>query len=140
MIRGPLLFLFALVPGVAWPSPSSATKFRPSLADTARDTDPAPSPDGKWLVFQSNRGGRSQIWIMPTEGGPPRKLTSEPDSSQVPGTPRIGTRVMTPTWAPDSKSILFISTRSGPYNIYSIPIEGGEPKVLSNAAGSQRYP
>ena len=135
-----LASILILALSVAWASPGFATTFRPLLADTTyRDTDPAPSPDGKWLAFQSNRGGSSQIWVMSTQGGQLRQVTAEPESSQVPGSKRMATRVMTPNWAPDGKSILFISTRTGPYNIYSIPFEGGEVKPLSNAAGSQRF-
>jgi Tol biopolymer transport system component len=129
-----------LLAGSTFPQVASAAQFRPVLADTAKDTDPAPSPDGKWLLFQSNRGGPSQIWVMPIGGGAPRRLTSEPESSLGTGGKRFPTRVMTPTWAPDSKSILFVSTRSGPYNIYSLPIEGGKPTPLSSAPGSQRFP
>src|SRR6185295_7522329 len=135
------LILLALGLGLsfAWASPGFATKFRPLLADPkSRDTDPAPSPDGKWLAFQSNRGGSSQIWIMSTGGGQLRQLTAEPESAKA-GAQNMATRVMTPTWAPDGKSILYISTRSGQYNIYSIPVEGGEAKALSNAPGSQRF-
>ena len=138
-IRGRFTPLLVLALGLAWSSPAFAVQFRPLLADTSRDTDPAPSPDGKWLAFQSNRGGTSQIWIMSTQGGQLRKLTAEPESSKAVGSPRIATRVMTPTWAPDGKSLLFISTRAGQYNIYSIPFEGGQAKPLSNAAGSQRF-
>jgi len=135
-----LVSLLILALGVAWASPGFATKFRPLLADTTyRDTDPAPSPDGKWIAFQSNRGGSSQIWVMSSQGGNLRKVTAEPESSQVTGSQRIATRVMTPNWSPDGKSILFISTRTGPYNIYTIPVEGGEAKPLSSAAGSQRF-
>src|SRR5437867_6826473 len=134
-----LALALALALGL-WASPGFATKFSPLLADPKfRETDPAPSPDGKWLAFQSNRSGSSQIWIMSTQGGQLRQLTAEPESSQVAGQPKIATRVMTPNWAPDGKSLLFISTRAGQYNIYSIPFEGGEPKPLSNAAGSQRF-
>jgi TolB protein len=141
MILRRLVSLSMVAVGVACASPGFALKFRPLLADTTyRETDPAPSPDGKWLAFQSNRSGSSQIWIMSTQGGQLRQLTAEPESSLTPGAKsKIATRVMTPTWAPDGKSLLFISTRSGPYNIYSIPFEGGEPKPLSNAAGSQRF-
>ena len=132
------LFLFTLCLFAS--APVWATTFRPVLADTAfRETDPAPSPDGKWLAFQSNRDKTNQIWLLPIGGGPPRKLTSEPDSSQQAGASKIATRVMTPTWAPDGQSLLFISTRSGPYNVYSIPVGGGPPKALSNAPGAQRF-
>jgi len=133
LLAGLLLLLCSVT------SPGVAAQFHPVLADTSRDTDPAPSPDGKWLAFQSNRGGPSQIWVIPTAGGAPRRLTAEPDSSTWNGK-TLATRVMTPTWAPDSKSILFVSTRSGVYNIYSLPLEGGKPTPLSKAAGSQRFP
>ena len=134
-----LLILIALALAVG-AHPASAAQFRPLLADTSRDTDPAPSPDGNWLAYQSNKGGSSQIWIIPAGGGAPRKVTSEPATTKAPDGKAIPTRVMTPTWAPDSKSLLYISTRSGGYNIYSIPLAGGPPTALSNAAGAQRYP
>ena len=121
--------------------PAAAVQYRPLLADTTyRDTDPTPSPDGRWLLFSStNRGGSAEIWMMPSGGGTPKRLTSEPDSVTAEGR-TFANRVMTPTWAPDGKSMLYISTRSGPYNVYSMPIEGGgEPTALSNAPGSQRF-
>lgn len=140
MTRIQLVFLFVLALCAAWVAPAFATQFRPFLADTSyRDTDPAPSPDGQWLAFQSDRGKRSQIWLAPTQGGPPHSFTSEPESSQAQGGAKIATRVMTPTWAADGKSLVFVSTRTGSYNIYSMPIEGGGPKALSNAAGNQRF-
>lgn len=40
------------------------------------DTDPQYAPDGKSIVFLSTRGGSSQVWTMPTDGGEPRQLTS----------------------------------------------------------------
>ncbi len=141
MTRIPFVLLTTILLAAAWVTPGSATQFRPLLADTAfRDTDPAPSADGQWLAFSSNRGGSNQIWVIPALGGKPRAVTAEPDSSQAQGAQRIATRVMTPTWSPDSKSILFVSTRSGPYNIYSIPLAGGAATPLSKAPGSQRFP
>src|SRR5438093_13426734 len=108
------LFGLTLALGLAWASPGFATKFRPLLADPKfRETDPAPSPDGKWLAFQSNRSGSSQIWIMSTQGGQLRQLTAEPESSQVAGQPNIATHVMTPNWAPDRTSHHYISYSSG---------------------------
>ena len=111
--------------------PASAAQFRAFLPDTARDTDPAPSPDGKWVAFQSNRGGSSQIWIVPTAGGAPRKITNDPAKVKGPDGKMLPTRVMTPTWAPDSKSLLYVSTREGNYNVYSIPLEGQFEQTLN---------
>ncbi|HEU5311378.1 MAG TPA: hypothetical protein VFV24_07985, partial [Candidatus Eisenbacteria bacterium] len=57
-----ILLLFAILIASILPlaaaRPAAAIQFRALLADpAARDTDPAPSPDGKWIAFQSNRGG-----------------------------------------------------------------------------------
>jgi Tol biopolymer transport system component len=110
--------------------PAGATQFRPVLADTVRESDPTPSPDGKWLAFtKAKTGFFTNLWVMPIEGGEARQLTDEPDSA----------RAMTPTWAPDSKSLLYISTRGRQYNVYSVPLEGGTPRRLTYGPGSQRF-
>ena len=40
------------------------------------DTRPRWSPDGKSLAFISTRGGKSQVWILPMDGGDAWPLTS----------------------------------------------------------------
>ena len=118
--------LMALAPGCA-----RATTFTQVTSDTMRETDPAPSPDGKWIAFTSDRCGHgsTQVYLMPAEGGEARQLSHEPDSA----------RAGTPTWAPDGKSLLFISTRGHRYNVYSIPFDGGEPRKLTHGPGSHRF-
>ena len=119
--------VFALLSAVS----AQATTFTQITSDTTRETDPTPSPDGKWIAFTSDRGGHgaTQVYVMPAEGGAPRRLTDEPDS----------VRAGTPSWAPDGKSILFVSTRGKRYNVYSVPLEGGEPRQLTHAPGSHRF-
>ncbi|HMI30313.1 MAG TPA: hypothetical protein VK527_01130 [Candidatus Limnocylindrales bacterium] len=119
--------LFAAAPGSA----RGDVTFTQVTSDTTRETDPAPSPDGKWIAFTSDREGRggTQVFIMPAEGGEARQITHEPDSA----------RAGTPSWAPDGKSLLFVSTRGKRHNVYSIPFEGGTPRQLTHAPGSSRF-
>ena len=113
------------------PGRGRATTFTQVTSDTTSETDPSPSPDGKWIAFTSDRCGRgaTQIYIMPADGGEARQLTQEADS----------VRAGTPTWAPDGKSLIFVSTRSKRHNLYSIPFEGGEVKPMSRMPGSNRF-
>lgn len=43
----------------------------------ASDERPSVSPDGAWIVFESDRAGGSQLFLVPSTGGEPRQLTSE---------------------------------------------------------------
>jgi Tol biopolymer transport system component len=112
-------------------TPAHATTFTRITADSTRETDPAPSPDGKWLAFTSDRCGKgsTQVYVMPIGGGEARQITSEPES----------TRAGNATWAPDGKSLLVVSTRDKRYNLYSVPLDGGEAKSLTHAPGNHRF-
>ena len=90
-----------------------------------RVTDPQPSPDGKWIAFvitamdkEANRSA-SDIWIIPAQGGEPRRLTTSPAADTQ------------PRWSPDGKKIAFVSSRSGSPQIWTIDPNGGEAAQLT---------
>lgn len=64
-----------------------------------QDDYPAISPDGERIVFQSNRSGSWQLWIMNRDGSGLRRLTHS------------GANDRTPDWSPDGNRILFSSDR-----------------------------
>ena len=130
-IRARLFLTLAIAAVAAAPGTCPATTFTQITADTTKETDPTPSPDGKWILFTSDRAGRgaTNLYIMPTEGGPPRQITHEPDSVHA----------GTPSWAPDGKSFLFVSTRGKRYNIFSVPFEGGTARQMTHGPGSHRF-
>ena len=54
------------------------------LLRVERVSDPEISPDGRWVVYavatpdvEANTV-RSQLWLAPTEGGPPRRVLEDP--------------------------------------------------------------
>ncbi|GIK37292.1 MAG: hypothetical protein BroJett011_11250 [Chloroflexota bacterium] len=69
--------------------------------NTARDLDPAWSPDGLTIAFASDREveDKYELYLMQADGSNPRKLTQT--SSR---------RIFRPTWSPDGQTIVY--TRS----------------------------
>ena len=57
-----------------------------------KDSHPRWSPDGKRILFESNRSGDGQLWLIDVDGGEARKLTAistEASNPSGPGTARI---------------------------------------------------
>lgn len=70
---------------------------RPLTTTTKKDRHPRWSPDGKWILFESNRSGSTQLWAIALDGGEARQLTT------------ISTDAGTGIWARDGKHIAFVS-------------------------------
>jgi dipeptidyl aminopeptidase/acylaminoacyl peptidase len=130
-----------------------------------RDTEPAWSPDGRWLAFvraeRSDGGdgapkvGKPQVWVMPVDGGEPRRLTDHPlgagspvwspDSSRLAHTARVpeaGRYGTDPAVTPDAEPPRRITTmryrsdglgytRDRPQHVWWVDLDGGEPVLVT---------
>jgi len=90
-----------------------------------RISEPAVSPDGKWIVFtlrvtdlDANRG-RTDLWCTDSEGKVLSRLTSHPAAD------------FNPRWSADGQSIYFLSTRSGSSQVWRIRRNGGEAEAIT---------
>lgn len=77
------------------------------------DRKPVTTRDGNYVVFQSVRSGRTNIWKMDTRSSELTQLTFDGGSF--------------PSLTPDGQSVLY----QGASNIFSIPLSGGTPQRLT---------
>jgi len=82
------------------------------------------SPDGTQLGISDNsqEEHKSLVYILPIEGGAPRRITQK-SPSYLHG------------WSPDGKTLAFVGERNGDFDIYAIPATGGEETRLTTAKG-----
>jgi TolB protein len=86
------------------------------------------SKDGNSILYQSNRSGRWQIYVMDADGTNPRALTSGDANNDF------------PDWSPDNESIAFVSDRDGNEEIYTMRMDGSELRNLSKDPARDIHP
>lgn len=82
------------------------------------DNQMSARPDGRYIVFRSNRSGASEIWRANTDGSDPKQLTAGGGNSQ-------------PSLSPDGDWIVYASARDGKQTLWRISIDGGEATQLT---------
>jgi len=92
------------------------------LTNTTGDSRPRYSPDGSKIVFQSNRDGQREIYVMNSDGTGQTRLTNNPAWDTA------------PAWSPDGTKILFTSLRDGPMSpaLYLMNADGSSQTRLTS--------
>jgi TolB protein len=60
------------------------------LTSDGRNEDPSWAPDGRHLVFVSDRSGVRQLWVLDVESGRTRQLTHGGSVRRPAWSPRLG--------------------------------------------------
>ncbi len=136
-----------------------------STSDTDQGPGPQFSPDGKKLAYMSDRSGTMEIWIANRDGGNAFQLTAvggagtprwSPDSQAIafdvatadgskivamnlhgggPQTITPEAHNVCPSWSHDGKWVYFGSTRSGSWQVWKAPAEGGTAVQITQHGG-----
>ena len=93
------------------------------------DYDAALSPDGRWVVFTSERRGNPDLYALELDGGAQARLLID--------SPAMEDQV---AFSPDGRSIAFVSTASGNADIYVLPFNPETPQSLAAATNVTNHP
>ena len=104
--------------GDVWTATEDGSNVFRLTDNTARETYPRFSPDGRLIAFSSNRYGNYDVFVVPAAGGTPRRLTFHSGSDDVVG------------WSRDGQRVLFRAARGdGAFpnvaTLYEVPAGGG---------------
>lgn len=75
--------------------PESGGRAKPIAQGMAFETQPAFSPDGKWLAFVSDRSGAENLWVMRPDGSGARQVSFRDDD----------TPLTSPAWSADGGAV-----------------------------------
>ena len=126
-MRRPLLLLTFVLVATATSGPSTAAPHPFTARDMhsmQRISEPQGSPKGDRIAFtlrttdfEANRG-RTDIWTVSVGGGDAAPLTTHEAGES------------NPRWAPDGKSLYFLSTRSGSNQVWRVPVPGSDSQAV----------
>jgi Tol biopolymer transport system component/DNA-binding winged helix-turn-helix (wHTH) protein len=108
-----------------WVMNADGSGQRQLTAGARSNYGPSVSPDGRYVVFVSNRaGGPFNIWRMDADGGNPLRLSS-------------GRGENFPHVTPDGRSVVYATTGGGQEAaVWKVSIDGGEAVKLTNRPAS----
>jgi Tol biopolymer transport system component len=76
------------------------------------DRQPVVSPDGRWVLFSSTRGGGLDLWKLSLETGAAKRITEDPADD------------WDPAFTPDGRDIVWSSSRTGVFEIWMCDADG----------------
>jgi len=100
-----------------WVTNIDGTSNKRLTSASGTETNPFFSPDGKYIAFSGNYDGNIDVYIVPVEGGVPKRLTWHPYRDIVRG------------FSLDGKNVIFTSSRfasnRGRSKLFSVSLNGG---------------
>ncbi|HEY6329517.1 MAG TPA: PDZ domain-containing protein [Blastocatellia bacterium] len=114
-----IAFIYA---GNLWVADLDGKNVRRLTSDEGTEFNPVFSPDGSLIAFSAQYDGNVDVYVVPTAGGVPKRLTWHPSPDVVQG------------FTPDGSAVLFTSPRavfSNRYTqLYTVPVNGGLEEQL----------
>jgi TolB protein len=98
------------------------------IGPQAQLRNPSWSPDGRWLVFESNAASFRDLYRLELASASVLRLTDDVQGN------------FEPSVSPDGQRIAFVSSRDGNAEVYVMTADGGSPQRLTDAIGDDSAP
>jgi len=102
-----------------WIVEDNGTNPRQIIGDENLNYQPCVSPDGRFVVFVSDRSGSDNLWKVNIDGGAPKQLTRSSID-------------LNPVITPDGHWVIYSSLTSESWNLWKVSIDGGDPVKLTD--------
>lgn len=96
--------------------------------DGIENAYPRLSADGKKILYQSNRTGKWQLYVMDIKTRSQQRITNDQFNNNF------------HDWSPDNRWIAFVSDRDGNEEVYIMKTDGSDLKRLTNDPGRDIHP
>jgi tricorn protease len=110
-LQGDIVYLVA--EGDLWRVNAQGGEAQRLTTHNGLESQPAVSPDGLWLAFTGQYDGGTEIYLMPTAGGPPKRLTWEGGGMRVWGFSAAGEVIYTSLSAHPGTQLFALDVKTG---------------------------
>jgi serine/threonine protein kinase len=106
--------------GDVWIMDQDGKNQKQLTANAGNNFNPWATPDGHYIVFSSNRTRATRgIWRMDIDGGNLKQLSGGPGDIYAQS-------------SPDGRWVVFHTSRDGPFRVWKVSIDGGDPVRLTD--------
>jgi Tol biopolymer transport system component len=116
------------IPATPPASPASPASAVPVTSGNQTVEGVRVSPDGRWLVYDSDLSGNSDVYRVPIAGGEAERLTRGP-SDEFRG-----------ALSPSGRELAYHSFQTGARNVFLLPLDGGPVRQLTRSPGQRSMP
>lgn len=97
-------------------------------SSTRSESWPAFAPNDDRLVFVSNRGGDSQLWLFEPGARTSYQLTHHKN-----------VELTAPAWSPDGRRVLYVARGNARSELFSVDVDSGQTRQESDEGDNVRY-
>lgn len=118
--------------GDLYTAPLTGGEARRLTSHVGYEIFPRFSPDGNTIAFTGEYDGNREVYVIPAEGGEPRRLTYTATNARDDVGDRMGPNNIVMTWTPNGEGVVYRNRISDGFQgkLWMAPISGGMSQAL----------